>query len=94
MSTCSEVAVARQCGMRCFGLSLISNECVMNDEEDETDNEGGIGSGTAVVAGGESAPVEGDTGPNHDEVLDVGAKSAQTVYSIISSLIAEIAPLI
>lgn len=28
MSTAPEVSVARQCGVRCLGLSLITNVCV------------------------------------------------------------------
>ena len=38
MSTVPEVTVARQCGIRCFGLSLVTNKCIMDEETDETAN--------------------------------------------------------
>ena len=94
MSTCAEVVIARQCGVRCFGLSLITNVCTMdNDDDDDDEDDDVIENGTAVV-GSKSNPTESDTGPNHNEVLDVGAKSTQTIYNVIAGLVAEIAPLI
>ena len=38
MSTVPEVTVARQCGIRCFGLSLVTNKCIMDDDTDATAN--------------------------------------------------------
>ena len=38
MSTVHEVIVARHCGMRCFALSLISNEAVMEYTSQEKAN--------------------------------------------------------
>ncbi|XP_070575632.1 purine nucleoside phosphorylase-like [Ptychodera flava] len=35
MSTCPEVTVARHCGMRVFGMSLITNKCVSVYDTDE-----------------------------------------------------------
>jgi purine-nucleoside phosphorylase len=33
MSTAPEVIVARQCGLLCFGLSLIANICILDDDD-------------------------------------------------------------
>ena len=38
MSTCPEVIVARHCGIRVFAFSLITNECVLEEDSDETLN--------------------------------------------------------
>ncbi|XP_013408736.1 purine nucleoside phosphorylase [Lingula anatina] len=38
MSTCPEVVTARHCGMRVFGMSLITNVCVMDYEDDRVPN--------------------------------------------------------
>merc|ERR1711976_817056 len=38
MSTVPEVTVARQCGIRCFGLSLITNQCITDEDTDEEAN--------------------------------------------------------
>ena len=38
MSTCPEVIVARHCGIRVFAFSLITNECDLEENSDETLN--------------------------------------------------------
>lgn len=38
MSTCPEVIVARHCGIRVFAFSLITNECALVEDSDETLN--------------------------------------------------------
>jgi purine-nucleoside phosphorylase len=38
MSTVPEVTVVRQCGIRCFGLSLVTNKCVIDENTDEVAN--------------------------------------------------------
>lgn len=38
MSTVSEVVVARHCGMRVMGVSLISNNVILDEESDDTPN--------------------------------------------------------
>ena len=38
MSTVPEVTVARQCGMKCFGLSLVTNCCIMDEDTEEKAN--------------------------------------------------------
>lgn len=35
MSTVPEVVAARHCGMKCFGFSLITNECVFSYEAND-----------------------------------------------------------
>lgn len=40
MSTVPEVVAARHCDIKCFGFSLITNECIMEyDNEDEANHE-------------------------------------------------------
>lgn len=40
MSTVPEVVAARHCGIKCFGFSLITNECILDyDNESEPDHE-------------------------------------------------------
>jgi purine-nucleoside phosphorylase len=40
MSTVPEVTAARHCGIRCFGFSLITNECILEyDGDDEANHE-------------------------------------------------------
>lgn len=40
MSTIPEVVAARHCGIKCFGFSLITNECVTSyDTDEEPDHE-------------------------------------------------------
>ena len=43
MSTCPEVIVARHCGIRVFAFSLITNECVLEEDSDETLNHEEVG---------------------------------------------------
>ena len=43
MSTCSEVIVARYCGIRVFAFSLITNECVLGEDSDEKLNHEEVG---------------------------------------------------
>lgn len=38
MSTAPEIIVARQLGMRCFGMSLVTNACIMDEDAEETAN--------------------------------------------------------
>ena len=38
MSTCPEVIAARHCGIRVFAFSLITNECVLEEDSDDTLN--------------------------------------------------------
>ena len=43
MSTCPEVIVARYCGIRVFAFSLITNECVLEEDCEETLNHEEVG---------------------------------------------------
>ena len=43
MSTCPEVIVARHCGIRVFAFSLITNECALVEDSDETLNHEEVG---------------------------------------------------
>ena len=43
MSTCPEVVVARHCGIRVFAFSLITNECVLEEDSNETLNHEEVG---------------------------------------------------
>ena len=43
MSTCPEVIVARHCGIRVFAFSLITNECVLEEDSNETLNHEEVG---------------------------------------------------
>ena len=43
MSTCPEVIVARHCGIRVFAFSLITNECDLEENSDETLNHEEVG---------------------------------------------------
>ena len=43
MSTCPEVIVARHCGIRVFAFSLITNECDLEGNSDETLNHEEVG---------------------------------------------------
>ena len=43
MSTCPEVIVARHCGIRVFAFSLITNECALVEDSDETLNHEDVG---------------------------------------------------
>ncbi len=38
MSTVPEVIAARHCGIKCFGFSLITNECVISYDTDDKPN--------------------------------------------------------
>lgn len=91
MSTCAEIAVARQCGLRCFGMSLITNVCSLKDDDDESTDEVEEDDVDSVLNCDEITG-DCDSGPDHNEVLDVGNKSTEVVQSFMSGLIAEIAP--
>ena len=38
MSTIPEVLVARHCGMKVFSFSLITNQCILDDESEQQHN--------------------------------------------------------
>ena len=50
MSTCPEVIVARHCGIRVFAFSLITNECDLEENSDETLNHEEVGIFIQIIA--------------------------------------------
>jgi len=81
MSTAPEVTVARQCGVRCFSIALVTNTCIMTDDnttKDETD----LANSSGVVPAAEK-------GPTHEEVLSAGLCQAENLRQFFHGLIAE-----
>jgi len=88
MSTAPEVIVARQCGMLCFSLALVTNACVMIDDDTSREDAALVSSSSdAVVTGAEA-------GPSHEEVLDSGLRHAQNIELFFRGLISEIATML
>jgi len=82
MSTAPEVIVARQCGLRCFALALVTNVCITAD--DNTSKSGSdLKDSSEVVDGTEK-------GPNHEEVLSAGLCQADNIQLMFRGLITEI----
>jgi len=94
MSTAPEVIVARQCGMLCFGLSLVANMCILDDDDasaaDSIDDDRPDGPGPLLPLGGDS-DCGAVNGANHDEVLDAGLQRAADIKAFLVELVAEIA---
>ncbi|XP_027576777.2 purine nucleoside phosphorylase-like isoform X2 [Pipra filicauda] len=74
MSTVSEAAAARHCGLRVLGLSLITNAAP--GDADEEEEEGGGGAGPAA----EAAP------PGHEEVLAAAQEGARHLRRLLLAL--------
>lgn len=86
MSTAPEVTVARQCNMRCFSLSLVTNVCLMSND-DASNNSTHLENSSDPIAAAEK-------GPDHDEVLSTGIHQANNIRLFLHGLIAEIATMI
>jgi len=86
MSTAPEVIVARQCNMRCFSLALVTNTCVLVD--DDTSNED-----TALACSSDTV-IRADVAPKHDDVLGVGLRHAKNIELFFRGLITEIATML
>jgi len=87
MSTAPEVIVARQCGMLCFSLALVTNACVMVDDDTSQEDATLVSLSDAVVTGSEA-------GPSHEEVLDSGLRHAENIELFFRGLISEIATML
>jgi len=82
MSTAPEVIVARQCGLRCFSLALVTNQCILRDDNTtKCDTDSNNSSDVADTA---------DKGPSHDEVLTAGNFQSTNIALFFRGLITEI----
>jgi purine-nucleoside phosphorylase len=79
MSTAPEVIVARQCGLRCFGLSIVTNCCILDEDEDSSDE-----TIDELADSGASSCI------SHAEVLDAGQKRTADIQRLMESLLVEI----
>jgi len=82
MSSPPEVIVARQCGMRCFSLALVTNVCLIKDDitsKDKADLE----NSSDVTSGAEK-------GLNHEEVLSAGLCQAENIQLFFRGFVTEI----
>jgi len=82
MSSAPEVIVGRQCNMRCFCLALVTNVCVLRDDnttKHNTDPE----HYSAIADGLEK-------GPNHEEVLSAGLSQARNIQLFFHAFITEV----
>jgi len=84
MSTAPEVIVARQCSMRCFSLALVTNVCIMHDD-DTSQEETRLGQNLSDIGDGAAS-----AGPNHEEVLSAGSRQAKNIELFFCGLIREI----
>ena len=80
MSTAPEVIVARQCGMRCFSLALVTNACIMVDDDTSKED------ADLVV----NSSVGADAGPSHEDVLNTGLCQAKNIELFFRALTSEI----
>ena len=85
MSTAPEVIVARQCGLLCFSLALVTNACVMVDDDTSKEEE------TAPVV---NLPDAAGGLDSHEEVLNTGLLHAKNIELFFRGLIAEIAAML
>ena len=90
MSTAPEVIVARQCHMRCFSLALVTNVCIM-DDDDTTKEEHTHVEHTAGATAMHRTPQHTTMRALQDEVISVGSQQAANVQRLFRGMIAEIA---
>jgi len=82
MSAAPEVIVARQCKLRCFTLALVTNVCVVDD--DDTSKE------ETCLDLASFDTVRGPTPPIQEEVLSVGLQQTENLQLLLVGMITEI----
>jgi len=82
MSTAPEVVVARQCGMRCFSLAVVTNICVMDDDDTSKEQTRLDHSSDDTVDTGAQSILE--------EVLRVGLQQVKNGQLLFLGIITEI----